>query len=116
MTNQKPAANRPPTQKSAWVQLYQARQIRSDIVESRPPGRPPSPIPRRKVGLTLSQGEISELNTWQERLSNLLGRKLSTGETVGILTRICSARLARVEDADQLDSLVDLVERMIGES
>jgi len=115
MTNQKPAASKPTTPKSAWVQLYQARQIRTDVVESRPPGRPPSPVPRRKVGLTLSQGEISELSNWQERLSSLLGRKLSTGETIGILTRICTARLARIEDAGQADSIVDLVDRMIGE-
>ncbi len=115
MTNQKPAANRPPTHKSAWVQLYQARQLRAEIVDSRPPGRPPSPIPRRKVGLTLSQGEITELDTWQERLSALLGRKLSTGETAGILTRICTARLARIEEAGPFESLEDLVERMVGE-
>ena len=49
------------TPKTAWVQLYQARQIKADITETRSPGRPPSPIPRRKVGLTLSQGEITEL-------------------------------------------------------
>lgn len=116
MTNQRPSPNKPLTQKSAWIQLYQARQVRTDIVESRPPGRPPSPIPRRKVGLTLSQGEISEIDSWQERLSSLLGRKLSSGETVGILTRICTARLARIENADQAESLVDLVERMISES
>ena len=102
--------------KSAWVQLYQARQMKADIVESRPPGRPPSPIPRRKVGLTLSQGEITELENWQQRFTNLLGRKISTGETVGILTRIASARLARLEDADSTESLVELVEKMTGES
>jgi hypothetical protein len=45
------------TPKSAWVQLYQARQIKADIAETRSPGRPPLPIPRRKVGLTLSQGD-----------------------------------------------------------
>ena len=28
------------TPKTAWVQLYQARQIKADIVESRPPGTP----------------------------------------------------------------------------
>ena len=116
MTNQKPPASKPPTPKSAWVQLSQARQVRKDVFESRSPGRPPSPIPRRKIGLTLSQGEISELDTWQERLSGFLGRKLSTGETVGILTRICTARLGRIEDIEQVDSLVDLVERMVGES
>ena len=96
------------TPKTAWVQLYQARRIKAESVESRPPGRPPSPIPRRKVGLTLSQGEITELEVWQERLSDLMGRKISTGETVGILTRICSARLARIEDnADSIDDLVE---------
>jgi hypothetical protein len=107
------------TPKTAWVQLYQARQYRADIVESRSPGRPPSPIPRRKVGLTLSQGEITELDTWQERFSGLLGRKISTGETVGILARICSARLNRVGAGDSLegiDTLVELVEKMVGEA
>ncbi len=103
------------TPKSAWVQLYQARQIKADMTEARQPGRPPSPIPRKKVGLTLSQGEINELEHWQERLSDLLGRKLSAGETVGILTRIATARLGRIHDADSLESLVDLVEKMVGE-
>ncbi len=103
------------TPKSAWVQLYQARQIKADISESRPPGRPPSPVPRHKVGLTLSQGEISELDAWQTRLSELMGRKISTGETVGILTRICTARLGRVNEGDSIESLVELVEKMIGE-
>jgi len=102
------------TPKSAWVQLYQARQIKADIAESRPPGRPPSPVPRRKVGLTLSQGEINELEVWQERLSDLMGRKISTGETVGILTRICTARFARFGD-DIPDALVEMVEKMVGE-
>lgn len=101
--------------KNAWVQLYQARQIKADIVESRPPGRPPSPVPRRKVGLTLSQGEITELEGWQQRLSDLMGRRLSTGETIGILTRICTARFNRVEDDGPVDDLLELVERMVGE-
>ncbi len=102
--------------KTAWVQLYQARQVKADVAETRTPGRPPSPIPRRKVGLTLSQGEISELDHWQARLSELMGRKLSTGETVGILTRICTARLGRLEEADTLETLVELVEKMVGEA
>jgi hypothetical protein len=102
--------------KNAWVQLYQARQMRSDIVESRPPGRPPSPVPRRKVGLTLSQGEINELETWQQRFSNMVGRKISTGETVGILTRICSARLSRLSGVEDLSELADLVDKMVAES
>lgn len=103
------------TPKNAWVQLYQARQLKTDFVEARPPGRPPSPVPRRKVGLTLSQGEINELEVWQNRLSELMGRKISTGETVGILARICTARLNRVDSDVNPDSLVDLVEKMVGE-
>ncbi len=103
------------TPKSAWIQLYQARQVKAEINEARSPGRPPSPIPRRKVGLTLSQGEINELDHWQERLSELMGRKISTGETVGILTRICTARLGRLDNPDSLESLVELVEKMVGE-
>src|SRR5574338_274427 len=83
--------------KPAWVQLYEARNVPSNP-DARPPGRPPAPVPRRKVGLTLSQGEISELEVWQERFSRLIGRKVSTGETIGILARICTARLARVND------------------
>ncbi len=108
MTTQRPGAP-----KSAWIQLYQARQNKADMVESRPPGRPPSPVPRRKVGLTLSQGEITELEAWQERLSDMLGRKVSIGETVGILTRICTARFNQV-NVEGDESLVNLVERMIG--
>jgi hypothetical protein len=100
--------------KNAWVQLYQARQKQSDIVEARPPGRPPSPVPRRKVGLTLSQGEIHELEAWQQRLSALMGRKLSTGETIGILTRVCTARFSRIE-GESIESLLELIEKMVDE-
>ena len=103
------------TSKTAWVQLYQARQVKAEAVEARSPGRPPSPIPRRKFGLTLSQGEINEIQVWQERFSQMTGRKVSTGETVGILTRICTARQARLEAVGQEESLEDFVLRMIGE-
>lgn len=103
----------PSTGKSAWVQLYEARQAKRQV-ESRAPGRPPAPIPRHKVGLTLSQGEIQELEVWQERFSTLLRRKVSTGETVGILTRICSARYNRVTEDVSLQTLAAVVEEMIG--
>ncbi|HEY9088438.1 MAG TPA: hypothetical protein VIO36_09745 [Anaerolineaceae bacterium] len=101
-----------PGNKPAWVQLYEARNVPANP-DARPPGRPPAPVPRRKVGLTLSQGEISELEVWQERFTKLLGRKVSTGETIGILARICTARLNRVGEHDETN-LVELVERLVG--
>jgi hypothetical protein len=99
--------------KTAWVQLYEARKVVVEV-EQRSPGRPPAPIPRHKVGMTLSQGEIHEIELWQERFSNMLQRKVSTGETVGILTRICSARLARVSGKVSMTNLTELVEKMTG--
>ena len=102
-----------PNSKSAWVQLYEARRA-VGTVKTRSPGRPPAPIPRRKVGLTLSQGEITELDGWQDRFSKLLGRKVSMGETVGILTRICSARMHNVAAEGEPSSLDDIVGLMIG--
>jgi hypothetical protein len=100
--------------KPAWVQLYEARRLEVEY-ETRSPGRPPAPIPRRKVGFTLSQGEIRELEIWQDRFSKLLRRKVSAGETIGILMRISSARSARYFEKGEPATLADLVELMIGE-
>jgi hypothetical protein len=102
-----------PVSKPAWVQLYEARRMAVEI-ESRSPGRPPGPVPRHKVGITLSQGEVHELEGWQERLTALLHRKVSMGETVGILTRICTARLLRLPESPDQRTLADLAEDMIG--
>jgi hypothetical protein len=100
--------------RSAWVQLYEARSVPSEF-ESRSPGRPHGMVPRRKVGVTLSQGEITELERWQERFSGLMGRKVSVGETVGILTRICSARLTNLGDELNTQVLSTFVEKLVGE-
>jgi hypothetical protein len=100
------------TGKPAWVQLYEARRA-MEPVATRLPGRPSASIPRQKVGVTLSQAEITEIEGWQHRLSALLRRKISVGETVGILTRICSARYERVAEFIEDDDLVDLVEKMV---
>ncbi len=101
--------------KPAWVQLYEARRVAVEY-EPRSAGRPPAPIPRRKVGFTLSHGEMRELEVWQERFSRLLLRKVSIGETIGILVRISSARAAHLLEGGEPANLGDLVDRMIGES
>ncbi len=100
--------------RSAWVQLYEARSVPSEP-ESRSPGRPPGMIPRRKVGLTLSQGEITEIERWQDRFTKLMGRKVSAGETVGILTRICSARLTNLGEELDTQVLQMFVDKLVGE-
>jgi len=99
--------------KSAWVQLYEARNARVQE-EHRTPGRPSAPIPRQKVGMTLSQGEINEIEIWRERFSELLQRKVSIGETVGILARLCTIRHTRMSEKWTAATLADLVEKMIG--
>jgi hypothetical protein len=103
-----------PTNKSAWVQLYEARRP-SNTIKTRSPGRPPSPVPRHKVGITLSQGETSELEAWQQRFSKVLGRKVSLGETIGILTRISTARLNNISPSPT-GGLDELVEALIGQA
>jgi hypothetical protein len=100
--------------KSAWVQLYEARNIPIEV-QTRSPGRPPGPVPRRKVGMTLSQGEISEIEVWQDRLSGLLHRKISIGETVGLLARLSTARFAAISSRQSPMALAELVEKMIGQ-
>ena len=106
--------NPPTPHKPAWVQLYEART--QPQPETRSPGRPPGPVPRHKVGFTLSQGEVSEIAAWQDRLSVMLGRKISTGETIGILVRVCSARLAVCVGPNEPNDLLQLVEKMIGQN
>ncbi len=98
--------------RNAWVQLYEARRIPNEQ-EVRSPGRPPGVVPRRKVGLTLSHGEIAEIEVWQKRFSALLHRSVSAGETVGILTRICSARFARMGEEKDIKALAQLVEALV---
>ena len=97
---------------NAWVQLYEARRMINEP-QARPPGRPPSIVPRTKVGLTLTKGEVTELEEWQERFSVQLGRKLSVGETVAIHSRICTARQEQNQGKVQSSDLNDLVDRMV---
>ncbi|NMC85211.1 MAG: hypothetical protein GYA58_07985 [Anaerolineaceae bacterium] len=101
--------------KNAWVQLYEARRVPSEQ-EVRSPGRPPGTVPRRKVGMTLSHGEMAEIEVWQKRFSELLHRSVSAGETVGILTRICSARFNRnIGEMKDFKALAQLVERLVND-
>jgi hypothetical protein len=63
----------------------------------------------------LTDGERAEIDAWQLRLSPLLGRKVSLGETAGILARICGARLPKVDSDNTASTLSELVRVMVGE-
>jgi hypothetical protein len=104
----------PSTPKPAWVQLYEARRV-TPVVRTRPRGRPPRVTPRKATVIHLTDGERTEIDSWQERLTPLLGRKISLGETAGILARICSARFPKVYNGRDVQSLSDLVTIMVGE-
>jgi hypothetical protein len=100
----------------AWVQLYMARRQPPPSARTRPRGRPRRLVPRvKKTAFRLTEGEHSELQDWQDRFSDLLGRHISYGETVGILARMCSARLDIVKQEETSNSLSELVEKMVGE-
>ncbi len=61
----------------------------------------------------LADGECKEIDIWKERLSKLVGRQVSYGETGGILAQICSDRFTEL-DIDENDvSLEELVKLMV---
>ena len=103
-----------PTTKPAWVLLYEARRL-SPPTRTRSRGRPPRVTPRKATVIHLTDGERSEIDDWQDRISPLLGRKVSLGETAGILARICSARLPHINGDLTFDNLSELVRSMVGE-
>lgn len=107
--------NPPVGPKPAWVQLYEARRLMPPT-RTRSRGRPPRVTPRKATVVHLTDGERSEIDAWQDRISSLLGRKVSLGETAGILARICSARLPEVDHGEDLQSLSELVRIMVGEN
>jgi hypothetical protein len=100
----------------AWVQLYMARRRPPPQARTRPRGRPRRLVPRdKKTAFRLTEGEHTDLKEWQTRLSDLIGRRVSFGETVGILSRICTARWESLQTNNRPASLADLVERMVGD-
>jgi len=60
----------------------------------------------------LADGECKEIDAWKVRLSKLVGRQVSYGETGGILAQICSDRFEELvinEDELSLEELVKLM-------
>jgi hypothetical protein len=103
----------PNSEKPPWVQLYEARR-RAPPLRVRPKGRPSRVVPRKHTSVYLADGEYEELLQWQGIFSALLGRKVSYGETTGILARMCTSRLKELGLEEFPESLGELVELMSG--
>jgi len=61
----------------------------------------------------LADGECKEIDAWKARLSKLVGRQVSYGETGGILAQICSDRFAALGIDENDVSLEALVKMMV---
>ncbi len=105
----------------AWTQLYEARKAQRLPLDERPSqagrGRPERVIPVKKSTLYLSAGDEAALKKWQQTFTGMLGRKPSTGETAGILAKICSERFAAISQPEgEVESLDTLVALLVGVS
>jgi hypothetical protein len=102
----------------SWLQLYEARYIRTPPtpLPSGSPGRPARAVPVKKTSVTYTAGDEEALLLWQEKFTDLLGRKPSMGETAGLLARICTDRLEWLHPASLPGSLGEFVTLMVEEA
>jgi hypothetical protein len=101
----------------SWLQLYEARYIRQPPAPppAGSPGRPARAVPVKKTSVTYTAGDEEALLAWQEKLTDLLGRKPSMGETAGLLARICADRLEVLQPTSFPMDLSQFVSLMVGE-
>jgi hypothetical protein len=101
----------------SWVLLLESRHARppeKEPIGTGERGRPRLNIATYQTSMTLSKGDREAIDFWQEQLSGMLNRKVSMGETVGFLARVCQERLVMLnENGQQPESLVDLVQSFV---
>jgi len=100
----------------AWVQLYLARRRPPPPERTRQRGRPRRLVPRTdKTTFSFTDGERREIEIWKSKLSVILHRQISFGETIGILAYICSERFEALSandlDIESLEAFVGLMAR-----
>jgi hypothetical protein len=97
----------------SWVMLLESRHARppeKEPIGTGDRGRPRLNVATTATSMTLSKGDREAIEFWQVQLSAVLNRKVSMGETVGFLARVCQERLTALgADASQPDSLQALV-------
>jgi len=111
----------PPKKKPqfAWALLHETK-TNQPATSPLPAGRPPRLSPARKSTVHLTSGDEEAIHLWQNVFSEVLGKKVSLGETFGLLARICQERAAMLDlslnDYHGPDRLVDLIQKLVGES
>jgi hypothetical protein len=101
----------------SWLLLLESRHAKPperEPIGTGDRGRPRLNVATTQTSMTLSKGDREAIEFWQEQLSSMLGRKVSMGETVGFLARICQERLNTIIDPElRPESLHDLVQLFV---
>jgi hypothetical protein len=102
----------------SWLLLLESRHARPPEKEptggTGERGRPRLNVATYPTSITLSKGDREAIDFWQGQLSTFLGRKVSIGETVGFLARVCQERITALGEAGhQPESLEDLVQSIV---
>ncbi len=100
----------------SWTMLIESRHGKPPEKEptgTGERGRPRLNVATQQTSMTLSKGDREAIDFWQEHLSKLLNRKVSMGETVGFLARICQERLNVIDEVSDSESLQELVQLFV---
>ena len=98
----------------SWVLLMESRHAKppeKEPIGTGERGRPRLNVATYTTSMSLSKGDREAIDFWQEHLSKLLNRKVSMGETVGFLARVCQERYNTLDEAGvRPETLQDLVQ------
>lgn len=98
----------------SWLLLLESRHARppeKEPTSTSERGRPRLNVATYQTSVTLSKGDREAIDYWQEQLSTLIKRKVSMGETMGFLARICQERMAMMtEQGFSPQSLEEMVQ------
>jgi hypothetical protein len=100
----------------AWLQLYLTRHMPKDSQPAIPGsvGRPSREVPVTRTTIYLTAKDKKILSTWQKYFGSLIGKeKVSIGEALSLLIRICDDRLIAVGGKGQFDDITELTRVMI---
>lgn len=103
----------------SWLELYEAKssEAQAKVPSEKPRGRPRRTMVTKKHTVYLTAQEWEMVGKWQEILSGLMRRQVSTGETAGILARIIDERydvLSLEHLPSRMDELVALLVEAAG--